>query len=232
MLNAETVSDLMNGRAAGAVLKAWKNCGQVEELLAAAREASVNPGSRWFAIHYLASFPRDDVIAALTELLSDPDFRLRQQAARSLKEIGPRARPAVPALTRALFDGDGAVRVAAARALGTIGDTAAIPELTRAADTTGWDALHAWATDSLVKLGAPQASEHLVRRLVAEKSLAAAVGRTRTRKTRKYERDRADSPSTLSRPSPSTHLHAGHPGDSAPHRRTVASPARVFVNVP
>ena len=168
VLDAKSVACL-NGDQALALLKRWKDQGQVEELLDAACDVAVDSGSRWFAVRYLGSFSQDDVVVTLGELLADAEMRLRQQAARSLGEIGPDARAAVPALRRALFDGEGPVRVAAARALGAVGDRSASPDLVKAADTTAWDTLHGWLTDSLVKLGAPEASEHLVRRLSAEK---------------------------------------------------------------
>jgi len=98
-----------------------------------------------------------------------PGMRVRQRAAKSLAEIGASAQVAVPTLMNAVFDGEGAVRVAATRALGRIGDPSALPALERAADTTSWDTLHAWVTDSLVKLGSPEAARHLTTRLSAEK---------------------------------------------------------------
>jgi HEAT repeat protein len=142
----------------------------VLELLATARTASAGAGVRFFAVRDLGAFARADVVATLGDLLVDPDGRLRAQAARSLGRMGPAARPAVPALRHALFDGDGAVRVASARALGDAGDRSAVPDLVKAAETTGWDTLHAWVTDSLVRLDAPEAAEHLERRLSAEKA--------------------------------------------------------------
>lgn len=139
-------------------------------MLVTVRTASVDAGVRFFAVRDLGAFAREDVVATLGDLLSDPDERLRAQAARSLGEMGSAARPAVPALRRALFDGEGAVRVAAARALGEVADESAVPDLIKAAETTAWDTLHAWATASLVRLNAPEASEHLTRRLAAEKA--------------------------------------------------------------
>lgn len=131
---------------------------------------SADPGARWLAARDLAK--RDDgaAVEALSRLLTDGDIRIRQQAAQSLREIGPPARAAVPSLLTALFDGEGSVRVAATRALGAIGDKSAIPPLLKVADTTAWDTLHSWATESLVRLEAPEAAGHLIRRLGSEKA--------------------------------------------------------------
>jgi HEAT repeat protein len=118
----------------------------------------------------LASRDDSEAVEALSKLLTDGDMRVRQQAARSLREIGAPARAAVPSLLEALFDGEGPVRVAATRALGAIGDKSAVPQLVKVADTTAWDTLHSWATDSLVRLGAPEAAGHLIRRLEAERA--------------------------------------------------------------
>jgi hypothetical protein len=72
-------------------------------------------------------------VPALVGALSDPDPKVRLQAARALARIGPPAKDAVAALTRALDDSDVAVRANAARALGQIGPEArnAVPELIR-----------------------------------------------------------------------------------------------------
>jgi transglutaminase-like putative cysteine protease len=75
----------------------------------------------------------EPAVPALVSALSDPDPKVRLQAARALARIGPPARDAVPALTRALDDTDLAVRANAARALGQIGPNAssAVPDLIR-----------------------------------------------------------------------------------------------------
>jgi HEAT repeat protein len=142
----------------------------VGEPAAVALDTSADVGVRWVAARSLRKFDDPEAVEALAALLADNDFRLRHQAARSLGMIGPAGRPAVPALRRALFDGEGPVRVAAARALGEVGDPSAVPDLVKVAETTGWDTLHAWATYSLVKLGAAEAAEHLTRRLSAGES--------------------------------------------------------------
>jgi HEAT repeat protein len=133
-------------------------------------DRSADPGSRWLVAKELAGRDDSDAVEALSKLLTDGDMRVRQQAARSLGEIGAPARAAVPSLLEALFDGEGPVRVAATRALGAIGDKSAIPGLLKVADTTAWDTLHSWATDSLVRLGAPEAAAHLMRRLESERA--------------------------------------------------------------
>lgn len=133
-------------------------------------DGSTDPGARWLVAKELASRDDSDAVEALSKLLTDSDMRVRQQAARSLRQIGAPARAAVPSLLEALFDGEGPVRVAATRALGTIGDTSAVPQLLKVADTTAWDTLHSWATDSLVRLGAPEAAVHLIRRLESERA--------------------------------------------------------------
>jgi HEAT repeat protein len=152
------------------LLQSWKQARNVDRLAAAALDTSADRGWRWFAARYLGDFNDAIAVDALTKLLADDERRLRQRAARSLKQIGPPARPAVPALRTALVDGEGHVRVTAAQALGAIGDKSAIPDLVRAAETTGWDTLHAWATASLVQLEAPEAAAYLVQRLAAPKA--------------------------------------------------------------
>ena len=165
----EDVLGQLSGPDSLVLLDRWKSDGSVRMLAAAALDSAVNSGSRWFATRYLGEFTDEEAVGALERLLSDDEMRLREQAARSLGEVGPDARPALPALVRALFDGEGPVRVAAARTLGRIGDESVVPDLLKAADTTPWDTLHGWVTDSLVRLHAPQASDHLVRRLESEK---------------------------------------------------------------
>jgi HEAT repeat protein len=70
-------------------------------------------------------------VAALTELLKDPEAGHRCAAALTLRSLGPKARAAVPQLTQALSDGDPRVRRSAAEALGAVGPAAraAVPGL-------------------------------------------------------------------------------------------------------
>ncbi len=151
-------------------LREWRDRGDVDSLSSAALDASNGDGTRWFATRYLGEFEDETAVVTLSTLLGDPNWRIRQQAARSLRELGPVAERSVGDLARALFDGDGEVRVAASRALGAIGDPSAIPDLVKVAETTSWDTLHAWATESLVLLGAHEASAHLLRRLQSRKA--------------------------------------------------------------
>ncbi len=67
------------------------------------------------------------------KLLEASDDGLRLGAARSLGDLGPRARPAVPWLIKALDDPDGSIRFAAAHSLGQIGADPAevVPALAR-----------------------------------------------------------------------------------------------------
>ena len=118
----EDVLGQLSGPDSLVLLDRWKSDGSVRMLAAAALDSAVNSGSRWFATRYLGEFTDEEAVGALERLLSDDEMRLREQAARSLGEVGPDARPALPALVRALFDGEGPVRVAAARTLGRIGD--------------------------------------------------------------------------------------------------------------
>ena len=61
------------------------------------------------------------VVPVLIGGLARPDARYRQEAARALEKLGPRAKDALPALNAARGDADQAVREAVARALKAIG---------------------------------------------------------------------------------------------------------------
>lgn len=71
--------------------------------------------------------PAADPVAAVRDLASDPDFRVRATAAFYLGKAHPPG--AREALERALSDAHPSVRTAAAAALGTLGDAAAIGAL-------------------------------------------------------------------------------------------------------
>lgn len=64
-------------------------------------------------------------VSALTNTLRDIDFAVRDLAVRTLRELGPEAKPAVPALIEALRDSDNIVRVSATNALRAIDPAAA-----------------------------------------------------------------------------------------------------------
>ena len=70
----------------------------------------------------------DKRLSAWKTLLIDEHVNVRRQAAESLGEIGPKAKPTVPALIERLTDSRSVVRNRAADALGEIG-LAAIPAL-------------------------------------------------------------------------------------------------------
>lgn len=78
----------------------------------------------------------DDALLGLLSLLHDSQWRIRQNTAWALGEIGDSA--AVPALVEALHDSDSAVSAAAATALGYIGDTAAIEPLIAGLNHEQW----------------------------------------------------------------------------------------------
>lgn len=94
--------------------------------------------------------PPDDV-ATLIEQLAEAEPRQRRDAARALREIGPRARDAAPALGRLLGDGERYVSSAAARALEAMGG-AAVPVLVASlSDPNG--AARSQALSSLRRMG-------------------------------------------------------------------------------
>lgn len=75
---------------------------------------------------------RAAVFAALRVALKDPDFLVRSQAALSLYDCGPAAKPLLPAIIEALDDPQRGVREVASAVLGVIGPDAssAVPRLT------------------------------------------------------------------------------------------------------
>lgn len=70
-------------------------------------------------------------VPGLAAALSSPESKVRQVAARKLKQFGPKAKAAVPALTKALADEDELVRWYVCDTLGAIGPDAkeAVPSL-------------------------------------------------------------------------------------------------------
>ncbi len=86
-------------------------------------------------------------VPPLVATLSDPNPRVRAEAARALSRIGSAAQAAVPQLIEQLQDPDRDVRQAAARALGQIGPAAApaVPALITLIETN--DSLPQHATN-------------------------------------------------------------------------------------
>ena len=82
----------------------------------------------------------DASIPDLIELLEDPEWNVRKNAAIALTAWGPEAEPAVPALIEALSDEEWQVRKPAAQALAAIGPASqsAIPALIEALQDEEW----------------------------------------------------------------------------------------------
>ncbi len=72
-------------------------------------------------ISALGEIDAEEAVPALAKALADADVGVRRQAAKTLGDIGARARAAVPSLRKALVDPDEAVRSEATMALGKIG---------------------------------------------------------------------------------------------------------------
>lgn len=81
---------------------------------------------RRFATSFFAQYPSAGVIPDLTEALSDPDDRVRYDAARALAQLGPAATGALPQLKARLDDPVPAVRACAADAYLAAGGDAAL----------------------------------------------------------------------------------------------------------
>jgi HEAT repeat protein len=95
----------------------------------------------------------------VSELLKDPDPKIRHLAALTLASMGAKARPAVAPLIAALDDSSDDVRIAAATALQPIGREAAagVPALIRLLrDSNG--TVRREAARALGEIGAPAAS--------------------------------------------------------------------------
>jgi HEAT repeat protein len=71
----------------------------------------------------VAAMKDEAAVEPLTAVLKDPKANVRRDAARSLGQIGPAARPAVPALRALANDPDEGVRAAAKKSLGILGET-------------------------------------------------------------------------------------------------------------
>jgi HEAT repeat protein len=102
----------------------------VPALLQALMNEEEDSGRRQAASDALGAIG-SEAVPALVQALADEDERVRNAAARALKDVGPQAVDAVPALIQALGDPDDDVSMAAASALGDVGPEA-IPMLIEA----------------------------------------------------------------------------------------------------
>jgi HEAT repeat protein len=103
----------------------------VVKVLTGAAVKDPAPGVRLAALKALAQGNRDvhSALPGLVACLRDESPPVREWSARTLRTIGPLAKPAIPALTRAAQDKEESVRAAAQEALETIraGGTTNIP---------------------------------------------------------------------------------------------------------
>jgi HEAT repeat protein len=102
----------------------------VPALLQALMNEEEDSGRRQAASDALAAIG-SEAVPALVQAMTEGDERVRNAAARALKDIGPQAVDAIPALIQALGDQDDDVGLAAASALGDVGPEA-IPMLIEA----------------------------------------------------------------------------------------------------
>jgi HEAT repeat protein len=104
------------------------------QLVEALRDSDVEAriASAW-ALSQVAQSMDERAVKALTQVLADPDPKVRSLAAVALREAGPGAVDAVSALITALNDSAAYVRAPAADALGKIGPAAraAVASLTK-----------------------------------------------------------------------------------------------------
>ena len=94
----------------------------------------LNPASqiRADASESLGAIPPQLKIPALTQAISDPNWKIQVIAAYNLGQTRSNARSAIPALTAALDSPNPDVRFTVAKALGQIGSEAAVPALVQA----------------------------------------------------------------------------------------------------
>ena len=98
-------------------------CGQSrDELHAQAISPDINERLR--AVDLVREQKPAVAIPILTKALSDSNFYVRRNSARSLTKFGPSAKEAVPSLQTMLRDSEPSVRLAAAKALKEIDPTA------------------------------------------------------------------------------------------------------------
>jgi HEAT repeat protein len=140
----------------GAGCGTWSSSPDIPSLVAKLR--STNPSERGPANVELIRLGEQAAVP-VSELLKDPDPKIRHIAALTLSSMGARARPATAALIAALDDSSDDVRIAAATALQPLGRDAApavakLTQLLRASNGT----LRREAARALGEIGAPAAS--------------------------------------------------------------------------
>ena len=93
-------------------------------------------------------------VTTLTQLLSDPNWNIREEAATELRTLGPDALAAVPVLIGALKDESMVRRCAAAEALGLMALAAeeAVPALVESLKDKDW-LVRAEAAEALSRFG-------------------------------------------------------------------------------
>jgi len=115
-----------------------------------------DPSLVWRAAHALGNIRSqpDEVVPALTGLLTNDSADVRAHAAISLGDFGPEASSAVPALKKLLADPELNVKLDAATALGAIGPAAApaVPDLASAMEK-GPVALTLTSASALASIG-------------------------------------------------------------------------------
>lgn len=142
----------------------------VRRLVGAIRDSHRNPALLNAALTAL-SRTRDDALAALSELLEDPDADVRTYAALALG-LTEDSR-AVPALVRRLDDADTNVRFHAIEALGRIRDADAAEPLVAIAESRDFFLSFA-ALDALAAIGEPSVVPRIIA-LLDDEALLSAV---------------------------------------------------------
>jgi hypothetical protein len=136
---------------------------QVESASPALGAALSDPvaGVRQAAIKALAQTSElTNGVLQIAGTLKDPDVGVRVEAARALKNFGPKAKDVIPALIEALHDADQDVVLFAAQALGRIGPDArkAAPELQAVLKKAGpeCETTLRWALKQVTRVGDSQ----------------------------------------------------------------------------
>jgi HEAT repeat protein len=144
---------------------------------------STKPGSdpqvRQYATMLLGKLKESDGVEPLLLALRDPDKKVRDQAAKSLGEIGD---PSVDPLIVLLEDPDWKVRYRAAEALGITGSEKAVSYLIEKLDDPK-DHVRYMAAKALGETGAMEGEKALIARLGDEnefvrRSVASTLGKT------------------------------------------------------